>query len=229
MKYHPYADLYNFFSYMKEKQKKRVKKKIDRKKIRGKNIKLNYRLLVHEIVRKGDEFILIGEAYYPKYRTDPFATTYMYDPYYFNTGQENENRRFEGYQFTHAVVVGFNEEGEILWDNSFEISDVLLPTLTKNIQVNIQGDDIILLYTFDDTIRSKTVSNGEMLEGKTYDPIKLQYENDELKEARSDIDGLKEWYGRAFYAYGDQKIKNTVEQGVDNNRRVFYINKVILK
>lgn len=230
IKYHPYTDLYNFFSYMKDNQKDRVKKKIDRKKIRGKSVKMNYRLLVHEIVRRGNEFILIGEAYYPKYGSVNTGSYFMsYDPFSPTASTDNRNNNFLGYQYTHAVVVGFNEDGEILWDNSFEISDVLLPSLEENIQVNIQKDKIVLLYTFDDTIRSRILSKGDMVEGKAHDPIELKYENDELKEARSEIDGMKEWYGESFYAFGTQRIKNVVDLVDDKNRKVFYINKVTLK
>ncbi|MFY0627502.1 MAG: hypothetical protein JXR07_14465 [Reichenbachiella sp.] len=229
IKYHPYADLYNFFSYMRDKQKDRVKKRIDRKKIRGKKIKLNYRLLVHEIVRRGDEFILIGEAYYPKHGSNPYSNSMIYDPFMASSAQNNVQERFLGYQYTHAVVVGFNEDGEILWDNSFEINDVLTFSLEKNIQVNFQDDKIVMLYIFEGTISSRVLSKGDAIQGKAVDSIKLEYENDTVKDSKSEVNGLMEWYGKNFFAYGDQKIRNTVNREVETNRKVFYINKIALK
>ena len=64
--YYNYADLKNFFSYMKAKREKRLKERIERRKIKGKKNKFNYHLLVHEVVPWEGRFIMIGEAFYTK-------------------------------------------------------------------------------------------------------------------------------------------------------------------
>lgn len=229
IKYHPYADLENFFSYLKEKQAGRMKKRIERKKIKGKRIKLNYRLLVHDIIRRDDEYILIGEAYYPKYSSSSYSSGALYDPFMMSNQAANTSQRLLGYQYTHAVVVGFNDRGDIIWDNSFEINDVLLPSLEKNVQVNVSEDQIVLLYAYDNMIRSKVLSHGAMVEGRSFDPIELTYESDKVRQGNFGIEGLKEWYSDKYYAYGTHRIKNTADQNVKLNRQVFYINKVTFK
>ncbi|MDH4058807.1 MAG: hypothetical protein OEU76_08575, partial [Cyclobacteriaceae bacterium] len=46
--YYPFTEMQNFFKYMKAKREKRVVERIERKKIKGKKIRLQYRFLVHE-------------------------------------------------------------------------------------------------------------------------------------------------------------------------------------
>jgi hypothetical protein len=50
LRYYNYGDLENFFKYMKARREQRVKQRIERRKIKGKKTRFNYRFLVHEIV-----------------------------------------------------------------------------------------------------------------------------------------------------------------------------------
>lgn len=225
MKYHNYADLENFFSYMKAKREKRVKDRISRRKVQGRKVKFNYRLLVHDIIQRGEEYILIGEAYYPKYSSYG-SSAYFDAPYYENSRQNWIDPNFIGYKYTHAVVVGFDRSGNILWDNSFEINDVITIQLNEFVKVSAEEDRIILLYIYEDVLRSKIIEGGQIVEGKTFDPIELQFQSDEIRDNYKEVEGLEKWYDRKFYAYGIQNIKNLKDKNVKLNRRVFYINKI---
>ena len=224
--YHNYADLENFFSYMRAKREQRVKDRIERKKIKGKKVKFNYRLLIHDIVERKDEYILIGEAYFPKYSS---YGSHSYGSTYDFTASNFVDPNFIGYRYTHAVVVGFDKKGNIIWDNSFEINDVLSLSLKENVQVSVEEDRIVLLYVYENVIRSKIVQKHEILEGKTFDPIELQFKADEIRDNNKDMEGLEKWFDGSFYAYGIQHIKNLTDNDVKLNRRVFYINKVQYK
>ena len=220
LKYYSYADFENFFNYMKAKRRKRVKARIERKKVRGKKAKFNYRLLVHDIVDEGDEYVMIGEAYYPKYNSTgslPVVSTTI--PNEFGT-------YFAGFRYTHAVVIGFDKQGNILWDNSFQIEDVLTYNLDQFVHADVQEDKIVLLYMYDNEIRTKIIVGHEIVEGKSYDPIQLTFDDDQLRDDDTRIGGLEDWYGNKFYAYGTQRIKNLNDPGVKLNRRVFFINKI---
>lgn len=228
LKYHNYADLENFFSYMKAKREQRVKDRISRRKVKGRKVKFNYRLLVHDIIQRGDEYILIGEAYYPKYST--YGGGGYYDaPYQGNSRQNWADPNFVGYKYTHAVVVGFDRSGNVVWDNSFEINDVLSTQLTEFVKVSTEEDRIVLLYIYEDVLRSKIIEGSQILEGKSFDPIALHFQSDEIKDNSKEMEGLENWYDTKFYAYGIQNIKNLRDQNVKLNRKVFYINKVQYK
>lgn len=225
--YFNYADLENFFSYMKAKRQKRVSERIERKKVKGKKIKFNYRLQVHDIMKQGDTYIMLGEAFYPKYNSSSSYAGYSaYSGGY--SGRNYIPSTFAGYRYTHAVLIGFDEKGKVLWDNSFEIEDVLTFQLEQFVHADVMDDKIVLLYLYENVIRTKIISGSEVLEGKLYNNLKMLFQDDVIKDKESyaNIGGLDEWYDHNYIAYGVQKIKNLRDTGVKLNRRVFYINKV---
>jgi hypothetical protein len=225
IKYYNYAELENFFSYMKAKREKRVKKRISRKKIKGKKLKFNYRLLVHDIIPYENNFILLGEAYYPKYNHyNSYGGIYSYYP---SRGYGYERYYFDGYHYTHAVVIGFDNEGNLLWDNSFEINDAMSYRLKQFVHVDPREDEIVLLYNFENVIRTKLIQGDKVIEGKSFNDISLKFQDDVVKSNDSEYGGLEEWYDNKFFAYGVQKIKNLRDVGVKLNRRVFFINKIV--
>ena len=227
--YYNYADLENFFSYMKERREKRVLDRISRKKIRNKRIKFSYRLLVHDLMEQDDEIILLGEAFYPKYRNVGSGYAGGGRGQHFSNGLFDNSRIFEGYRYTHAVVLGISKEGKLLWDNSFEINDILSFDLKQFVHASIADDKISLLYVYDNLIRSKTVVASEVIDDKELTPIAMVYEGDQAVEGKTRINGLEAWYNNAFVTFGTQIITNPAVSGVNNGRAVFFINKVINK
>jgi hypothetical protein len=226
LKYYNYGELENFFNYMRAKKQKRVQERIKRKKIKGKKLRFNYRLLVHDIIKYNNEYVLVGEAYYPKY-----GSSYSYYGGYGGYNAFNANRGgysyFEGYKYTHAIVIGFGNQGNLLWDNSFEINDVISYNLKQLIEVDARDEEIVLLYNYENVIRSKLIKNEDVLEGKSFNNISLKFQDDEIDTNDSEFGGLESWYGNKFYAYGVQKIKNLKDAGVKLNRKVFFVNKIL--
>ncbi|MCF6359733.1 MAG: hypothetical protein L3J29_03125 [Cyclobacteriaceae bacterium] len=229
IEYINYADFENFFNYMKAKRQKRVSDRIDRKKIKGKKVKFNYRLLVHSVFKQDDTYILLGEAFYPKYSSSNYynRSTGHYAGY--DSGSNDQlPMNFAGYRYTHGIVAAFDSNGKMLWDNSFEIEDVLSYSLEQFIHAAFVEEGIVLLYLYDNQIRSKIISGAEVIEGKKFDDLKLSFEDDKVNNYSSNkIGGLEKWYGNTFVAYGVQRIKNLQDSGVKLNRKVFYVNKVI--
>lgn len=216
-----YGDLTNFFSYLKAKRQERLKEKIVRRKIKGKKLKFNYRLMVHDIIKSGDQYIMIAEAYYPVYSNQ----TSLNSGFYASQG----SLVFDGYRYTHAVVIGFDKQGNLLWDNSFEINDVKSYTLKKYVQIAPDNEKVVLMYIFEDVIRSKIISGNQILEGKTFNPVALKFEQDVLKNDNTELSAIEPWHGNAFFAHGVQRIKNISSETKEVSRKVFYINKVVYK
>lgn len=224
LRYYNFGDLENFFKYMKAKREQRIKERIERKKVKGKLVKFNYRFLVHEIVPYNGQYVLLGEAFYPRYTTlDRAGYSGFFSPYSFSGGGiVRDGRIFDGYYYTHAVVMGFDHDGKLLWDNSFEINDVKTFTLEQFVKLEVQQDKIALLYLYDNEFRSKIIKGNQVLEGKTIEPIKTKMPNDVARNVNSNAVKLDYWYQDYFYAYGIQEISNPLL----GRRRVFFINKV---
>ena len=160
---------------------------------------------------------MIGEAFYPKYGSAGYYGSYTYFPGY---------QAFEGYKYTHAIIIAFDSDGKLIYDNSFEINDVLSFQLDQLVSINVQVGKIILLYIYENIIRSKIIQGDEVLEGKAFNEIELAFEDDIVGNKNSEMGGLKKWYGDYFFAYGVQKIKN-LRGSVVATREVFYINKIV--
>lgn len=221
-KYYNFGDLQNFFNYMKAKRSNRIKERIKRRKIRGKKVRFNYRFLIHEVIEYNDQFIVLGEAFYPQY-TSISNTRYMGFHY-----PKWGDQVFDGYRYTHAVIIGFDRDGNLLWDNSFEINDVKTYSLEQFVRFDVKEDKIVLLYLYENQIRTKIIRDNEVLEGKVIDPIRTLYENDVVVKAKRNTSQLSYWYEGKFYAYGIHEIENEAPGGTVEKRRVFFVNKINL-
>ena len=118
------------------------------------------------------------------------------------------------------------KKGKVLWDNSFEINDVTSFSLDQYVNASIEEKRVILLYLYENVIRSKLINEDEILEGKTFNDIKMKFEDDVAKNNDNEVGGLSLWYDRFFYAYGVQRIKNIKDREAKLSRKVFYINKI---
>jgi hypothetical protein len=225
IRYYNFAELQHFFKFMKAKREERVKKRIERRKIKGKKNRFNYRLMVDDLILVNGEIVMLGEAFYPRYvypnrsiSMAPIAGT-------FGGG----NLIFDGYYYTHAVAIGFTPEGKIKWDNSFEINDVKTFRLVQLVKAVPRPDHMSLLYLFGNDIRTKSIIGSQMLEGKTKVPLQPLLKSDAVIEKSTFRSNLQRWYNDTFYAAGVQRIKNMADAGVPSERKVFFINKVVYK
>lgn len=233
--YHNYGDLQNFFVHMSDRREQRVKERIKRRKASGKRIRFNYRLAIHNMIEQDGQYLMIGEAYYPRYRhaSGGIAGMPLNNVNYGTTSGANSlpnnfNPYFIGYKYTHAVVVAFDKSGRILWDNSFEINDVQTPYLKEYVKVKYDpvSNKTILIYLYNNVIKSKIIDENEIIEAKTRNPVKLTYESDKAKSTDKTMEGLENWYGDNLLAYGKQRIRNLRDPSVKGNRKIFYINKI---
>ena len=223
VKYHNYADLENFFGYMNQKREKRIKNRIQKRKDLGKNSKFNYRLLVHEMKELEDGVnLMVAEAYYPRYSN----SNSLNSPYSYGYSGRGVPTTFMGYKFTHAIIVAFNNNGEILWDHSFKIKDVQTYSLDKLVSVGNFADATVLMYLDENEIRSKVVRENDVVEGKTFNPVKLNDTNEEVRTRNPLQEGIDHWYDECFYAYGVHNLAKPGPLGFKSSRKVFYINKI---
>ncbi|WP_416866289.1 MAG: hypothetical protein ACMVP2_00660 [Imperialibacter sp.] len=226
IQYIDYGELDHFFSYLSASKERRMKKKIDLKKANGQEMKFHYRLNLHDIIQNGDYYTLFGEVYYntgyPSYALANYSASvptpglagHQYSP------------AFSSFKYTHSVVITFDQSGKLLWDGSFEINDVDNSNLEDVVNVATSGDETVLVYAFENTIRSKILKEDKIIEGKTFNDISLSVEGDEAWGGRNQPGNLSRWYGMTFFTYGVRDIENLRSQEAGYYRRVFFINKI---
>ena len=233
IRYYNFADLENFFHYMKAKREKRIKERIERRRVKGKKTKFNYRFLVHELIPYGNQFIMLGEAFYPTYsnRSTFYGVPYspIYSPWSYGLTSRNyynspyrSDLIFDGFQYTHAIVIGFDTQARLIWDNSFEINGLKSFQLEQFVKILPGRDKVALLYLFENNIRSKVINNNQVVEGTVQDPI-ITTDQQKVQKNKVQSSKLEYWYSNHLFVYGVQDLKTNTNE---TTRKVFFINKL---
>ena len=217
-KYHQFTEMSNFFSFLGDKEQKRIEVRATKKAEKGKDIKLKYRLLVHNAIAHNNQYIMLGEAYYPTYRSERYR---RYGPrgYHYDT-----RIVFDGYKFTHAVVAAIDKRGELVWDHSFKINDTKTFQLKERVKLLAQEEVITLIYNLEGEIFQLQIKNGKILDEAKGVDVNTTFVSDQVRN--SDLGEAEYWYDHYFLAWGFQKIKNNQGESDKNKRNVFYINKL---
>jgi|GEM_PF-3211736 len=213
-----FTELKNFFKYMSKKKQDKLDKKISKAKSKGKEYDVNYKLLVHDPVIYEDQYIIIGEAYYPEYE-QRCRTTYVN-----GQAQTTCHTVFVGYRFTHAFIAAFNSRGKMIWDNTFEIQNILTFDLSYKVKEMFLDKDVVLVYNFSGLLQSKIIREGKVIEGKKSTKITTNYKESDIKAMGGS--GTEYWYDNYFLAYGYIKVKDKAKTSGKKSRYVFYFNKI---
>jgi len=222
--YFPYSDLTEFLKFLPEKKQAKIEKKKAKKKARGKEFKISYRMAAHDIIKKEDGYILIGEAYYPTYRTETYTTTSVVNGVSTTTTQTRQV--FDGYRYTHAIVIKFDLEGNMIWDRYFELNPQGKPFYVKRyISVNTEDDGLIkLLYATGGQICGKSYDyDGIIVNEFKRNTLELAEDAEVARWTNGDVDY---WYDNFFFTYGWQRIKNKEKELGKRKRTIYYLSKI---
>ncbi len=241
-RYHSFTSFSNFFQFLNERQQEKIERKIQKKKETGNDLKLNYQLLVHDIVPYRGKYLLVAEVFYPdfKYQTPGLGGGYsygrgipyrsgLYNPYLYNpmySGRGYNQQVFDGFVYTHAIVAGISDEGDLLWDNSINFDEVKSMTLRQKIKLqNDAMGNSKLAYSQEGDIKSKIIKENHVIDpDRTLDNRTL-HEADKVK--RTSSDDVDYWFGNYFISWGFQRIINGEDVNAAKARRnVFYLNKI---
>jgi hypothetical protein len=242
--YHSFTDFKNFFNFMNERQQEKMERRIRKKKETGDDVKLNYRLLVHDVVPKGNNFLLVAEVFYPEYRYQnphmmggmgygrmmgyPFGMG-LYNPYLWNPmygGRGYNQQVFDGFTYTHAILADVDQNGKLLWDNSINFDNVKSMELREKIKVQtaINGNTQ-LVYSHNGAIRSKIIKGNQVIDTDKVIPNETNVEGDKVRKTTTD--DIDYWYDQFYLAWGEQRIVNAAGDPQTRGRRnVFYLNKI---
>ena len=209
---------------MPEKQQVRLEKKKKLKEAKGQEFNLNYAIAAHDIIVQEDGYLLLGEAFYPTYRTETRTTTTTTNGV--TTTTTTTVQIFDGYQYTHAVLAKFGFDGNLLWDQCFEMWPIYKPYYVKRfIAFSVdEYSNIKMVFSNRNKLVSKTIDTfgNPIQDVKDYD-METNFEGDKTKSSFSDIDY---WYDNYFISYGFQRIKNKTDDDVKKKRNVFFVSKV---
>lgn len=213
LKFYNYLDLKHFADYMSERAQKKIERKKEKKAKEGKEYTRNYFMASHKIMSDGKDYFYLGEAYYPTYRMVMIGRTWV--------------REFDGYAYTHAILVKFNPQGDVVWDNSFEMAPRTKPYYVKRfISTSLSDAGAKMLFADKKRIVMKLFNNqtGAVVKDRTEEVIETDNEDEKVKKGK--YANSSHWYGDNFLVYGTHVVKNTQ---TGDRRKVVYVNKYTIK
>lgn len=247
-RYYSFTDFDNFFNFMGERQQEKMERKIQKKKESGDDVKLNYRLLVHNIIATPDQYLLVAEVFYPEYKSNnnlygmnsfmgnpwmygmPFGmglyNPWLWNPLYGGRGGYT-NQVFDGFVYTHAIVAGLSKNGDLLWDNSINFEKIKSMELTRKVNVQPLADgQVRLVFGNGSRLNSKVIRGKSVTDTEAGIELLTSMEGDKVR--RSTVDAVSYWYGNYYLAWGQQRIVNAQSGAIDTRGRrdVFYLNKI---
>ncbi|MHC2992901.1 hypothetical protein OB13_15425 [Pontibacter sp. HJ8] len=210
--FYSFLQLQNFYKYMKPRREARTRKRELARIAEGKEPLQRYRLLLHDLITTPTGYVLPAEIYYPQYRS---STGYL-DPRFRDT-----DRAAIAYKRTHAIALGFDKDGILLWDNSFKLEDLSTSELVHSVEpASLPDGRFVIAYAAKDQIHYRVMEQDKYTDEETYIEL-LPYEKEE-RITESEQENIVRWYDSHFAAYGFQRIKSPNAP----NRMVFYINKI---
>ncbi|MCU0431462.1 MAG: hypothetical protein MUF42_15975 [Cytophagaceae bacterium] len=212
-----FLDLDNFTNFLSD--EKKIERKKNKKESDGEELNINYRVVVHDIITLNDEYLFLGEFYYPTYRSEKNVT------YVDGRRVTSYEKVFDGYRYTHATLASFDNSGNLKWSNCFDMYLFDKPLYVKKcIQHELQNNKLQLIYVNDFTVKSITFEGNKMVKTTSSGFISPDSTDDDIKFTYSNHLGF--WYSNAFLGYGYQIIKNEEKERGERKRSVFFISKI---
>ena len=218
MHYYNFIDYKNFYNYLSQEELIKIKKKAEKKGIKENEFSLNYKLLLHDIFTSDNNNMLVAEVFTPEYRTVTRTTIDFY-----GRPIPETYTVFDGYRLLNTLLFSFNDSCNYLWDNNFEVFDVLDFDLFKRVSVMPDSNNLVLAYSSEGKLVYKVIHADKTLEGPEHIKLETGHNADKINEEKKSH--LVYWYDSFILAYGYQQIKNHIVPG-RSSRSVFYINKI---
>lgn len=210
-----YSDFEHFYDYLSDKRKEKITAKMEKKKDKGKDVTISTLSVSHKTQVTNDGLIFIAEYFYPTYRTETRTTTV--------NGRTTTTtvQVFDGYQYTHAMAVGVDNNGAKLFDLHIPLHVSIKPMVVRRfLRLNNDTLRLNLLHTSGRYIYSSEIS-GSTITNHEYEVINEIKEGEKEKWTASN--GMH-WYGPYFFIMETQKTK---EKGLAGKKKVkFYTSKV---
>ena len=230
--------LKHFFEYIpNEKRRERENEKVKAKLEKGKHYSYKLRLRLHKPIFDGNQIVVVAESYNaahqynnsilapnPIITTNPMLLSPMYGRW---PGYRNPyNTAPPVYQFVHCIVMAFDLQGNLLWDNAMKIKDMTKNTLHESTTLSLQKEQSILLQPYEKGINLKVFRGREVIYENEEIPYQKVYEVHPDKENK-----IRSTNNQAFVWFDDYVLLTGIynpkaEKFFSREEDIFYIAKV---
>lgn len=178
----------------------------------------DYELNLHTLEKAGDTYILLGEAFYPDFRT---VSDISYD--YWGRPITQTYTVFEGYRVYQSMLLGFDADGNLQWDNSIEMNSANTEDLSARAGFLQDDKPTVLFYNDGKRITYRAYAGNALVEGNLYTDLETAFNGDKIVEVGDNF--MIPWYNNYYLTYGYHTIRNNYNEPRDN-RTFYYINKI---
>jgi hypothetical protein len=132
-------------------------------------------------------------------------------------------RVFDGYQYSHAVVLAMDKDGNKVYDHCFPMWMGYKPySVRRFLRLVVGENQLDMFFGNGASIKCMRITDNNLAE-RNLGEIEAVNESDKVRW--TSMTQTSYWYDNYFISYGSQSIKNTEEKG-KKRRTVFFVSKM---
>lgn len=203
----------------------------DRVRLREEKLKLNknqktaksevaFQFLSPRLTDFGDLTVFAVEAFMPYYHTE---TRMSYGYYGYYGGYPYTYTIFDGYDFFSEVLLAFDRDGNLKWQQSVKFDNELTYTLFPHASEGVCYDELVVASPYHNKLRYTAFdAQGKVLMNQQSEKLAPIYGADFVEDEY--FAQMAKWYDNRFLIYGSQIIQNSTQPQA--KRSVYYLQKV---
>lgn len=239
--YYDFAQLNHFLDYLNAKRAEKIKAMSKRYREKARDPEFRVNVSNVRLEERSVGFYLLAETYntvtpnnsgpYPysggyyqgygnAYGYSPFASRYYNSPYNFYNSPVHTD-----YTMLSTSVLAFNPDATLDWDHSMKVDDERKPALEQMGDFWCDRNKIVIASKTESELYVKARFKNNEYSADTL-KVLMKKPTDVVREDTDEEGGVRHWYGRSFYVWGYQTVKDPEVKFEDRNRSVFYVIKM---
>ena len=179
-----------------------------------------FQFLAPRVTDFGDLTVFSVEAFMPYYHTE---TRMSYGHYGYYGGYPYTYTVFDGYDFFSEILLAFDCDGHLQWQQSVKFDNELTFDLTPHASEGVCFDELVVASPYRNTLRYTAFdAAGQALMNQQSEKIAPIHGADYVEDEY--FAQVAQWYDTRFLVFGSQIIQNSTQP--KPRRTVFYLQKV---
>ena len=180
--YTPISSFKNYYNFLPQREREKKEEDIIKKTEKGKDVTIQEKLLLHDVITLDSTYYILAEAYYPTFRQESFVT------YLYGRPMIQYRTVFNGWEKSHFLSAKFSMKGKLMSDTSIVIHTSKSTNLVKDIYVSEKEDkkEYSLFYSKSDKIYEADLN---LKNKENFTPIDLPHMS---------FGGIRKWYDNTF-------------------------------
>ena len=179
-----------------------------------------FQFLTPRLTDFGEMTIFAAEAFMPYYHTE---TRMNYGYYGYYGGYPYTYTVFDGYDFFSEILLAFDREGNLRWQQSVKFDNELTYDLFPHASEGVCYDELVVASPYHNNLRYTAFDrDGQSLMNQQNEKLAPIFGADFVEDEY--FAQMAPWYGNRFLIYGSQIIQNSAQP--KPRRSVYYLQKV---